>query len=538
MGASESTESIFAALKNIFIHHRHSLGWLLLTAAFLIGLLVLPYGEFGDEADNLVGGELLLHGYSLYTDVFTHHFPFPYYWVAAAVALFGKSIWAVRFSVLIFQTLAFGSGMGLSRGYLVGGAAALLWSVLRPLYLGHMVLYTTFASAALAPIFLITLAVLLDRIQPNWKHWTALGAFSVAAFWSDPQTAYAVGAALLLLASKRLAWGIKPGLVFGAVSAAYLGLLLVGGSFDDFWETAVAFNTNVYRHYISTPVLRLGELMQLAVRGLDVSNPVWYNFSPLRPITEEYTQPDRWLFTGFFYRFAVLAGASWLALTRRFRPALFLYLFAASALLIHPWGFRSQPFVLVSLLAAAGVLTGEWWPAGARPRLRLVYIFLVVSLGLLVLPLSGRMSARTVRYSLHSYGHSAFTAFEVESAYLQNISCHNPEVRLAHYPAGSYYYWFSGMKPVGKYIYMWPWVAEVGLQEVIAELDRPQTLAVVVRQEMILWERYDTREYLRELDELLEWKYIELSPGVYVSPALFRLCPPSESSTPPSLALP
>ena len=30
---------------------------------------------------------------------------------------------------------------------------------------------------------------------------------------------------------------------------------------------------------------------------------------------------------------------------------------------------------------------------------------------------------------------------------------------LAYYPEGSYTYWFSDMKPVSKYIFMWPWVS-------------------------------------------------------------------------------
>jgi hypothetical protein len=527
-----------ANLASLFTRHRQALAWVLLAVSFAIGLLVLPHGEFVDEGDNLVGGELMLRGYALYADAFTHHFPFPYYWVAAVVGFFGKSIWIVRLSVLAFQILAFGLGMQLSKQHLTGGAAALLWSLLRPFYMGNMVLYTTFSSAALVPVCLITLAVLLDRLQPDWRHWTAVGAFSLVAFWSDPQAIYPIAVTLLFLAWKRIAWGLKVGFVFAGGSAAYLLLLFFGGTFQAFWENAIVFNTEVYSRYIFTKTLRVDELILLAVRGLEVWDPIWFNFSPLRPITNEYTQFDRWIFTGFLFRFSVLAAAAWLALNKRFRPALFLYLFAAAALIIHKWGFRSQPFVLVSLLAMIGIITAEWWQSETKMPLKWLHIMVSVILGLMVIILSGRLGLHIDRAYSGSYRNPPFITLKEEAAYLKTITCQDPEVRLAHYPVGNYYYWFSEMKPVGKYIYMWPWVADVGLPEVIAELDHPHMLAVVVRQDMLIWERYDTREYLRELDELLEWKYIELSPGVYVSPALFRLCPPTEMSSPASLALP
>ena len=83
-----------------------------------------------DEADNLVVGLLLTRGYVLYRDVFSHHFPFPYYWVAAIVSLFGKSIFAVRLSVWLFQIVSFGIAMKLS-GFGVEAEAAILKNLLK-----------------------------------------------------------------------------------------------------------------------------------------------------------------------------------------------------------------------------------------------------------------------------------------------------------------------------------------------------------------------------------------------------------------------
>jgi hypothetical protein len=60
-------------------------GMVLLSISFLIALTKVYYSRFVDEGDNLSVGWLLSQGSILYRDVFSHHFPFPYYWVAGVV---------------------------------------------------------------------------------------------------------------------------------------------------------------------------------------------------------------------------------------------------------------------------------------------------------------------------------------------------------------------------------------------------------------------------------------------------------------------
>ena len=89
--------SSFTALKSKGARDR--LGWILLLVAFLIGCTTLAVSSFKDEGDNLITGMLLLRGYTLYDDLFQNHFPLAYYWAAAIIGLFGKSILVARFSV-------------------------------------------------------------------------------------------------------------------------------------------------------------------------------------------------------------------------------------------------------------------------------------------------------------------------------------------------------------------------------------------------------------------------------------------------------
>jgi hypothetical protein len=86
--------------------------------------------RFVDEGDTLSVGWMLSQGSILYRDVFSHHFPFPYYWVAGIVRIFGNSFEAVRISVMLLQIGLFAVCMLLTRFYLVIGLTSLVWNLI------------------------------------------------------------------------------------------------------------------------------------------------------------------------------------------------------------------------------------------------------------------------------------------------------------------------------------------------------------------------------------------------------------------------
>lgn len=506
-----------------FIKNRKAIGAGLLAASFVIGLISLTKGQFGDEADNLVVGSLLLKNYTLYSDVFSHHFPFPYYWTALMIGLFGKSLFMMRFSVLAFQTLVFIIGMRISRNYLLVGVTAIIWSILRSYYKGNMVLYNSFASAALVLVLLTTMVLLQQHIVPNWKHFLIIGVFSVIAFLSDPLSVYAIAIAVIFIFTKKPTWGIYVGLVIVAGLSLYLGYLLISGSFQAFWTNAITFNSEIYAKYIYTNPLRIKGILTHISNGLEIQNKAWLNFDPFKPITDEYTALDRWIFTGFLFRFSIITTTIFLALKKKYRAAVFLYLFAASTLIINKWDFRGQPFILVSLVAVSALITRDWWHDTNNKLLKTTQIVV----GIVVLLMTGWLCSMLLLdtyYKHETFGEIQFTTFKEESAYIQDLTCGQPNVLLAHYPVGSYYYWFTDMEPVSKFVFMWPWVAEVGLSDVIDELDQEEALAIVVRRDMVVWGAYDTKEYLHPLDEFLETNYKKVNEGIFISPELDSRC--------------
>src|SRR5512146_1332285 len=109
----------------------------MLVLSFIFGLTKIYYGRFVDEADTITVGWLISRGSVLYRDVFSHHFPFSYYWTAGVVSIFGNSFPAVRVSILLLQIALFAAAMWMTRFYLAIGLASLVWNLINQFHRGQ-----------------------------------------------------------------------------------------------------------------------------------------------------------------------------------------------------------------------------------------------------------------------------------------------------------------------------------------------------------------------------------------------------------------
>lgn len=502
---------------------RRRAGLILLAISFLIGFYTLQASQFSDEADNLVLGSLLARGLIPYRDTFSHHFPFAYYWTAAVFEFFGDSVLAARVSLHLFQVASVLIAMRLSGFYLGLGMAALVWSLLRPLYLGHLVLYSSFAGPALLVVLAIVLAIVLEKAVPGRAHWLAVGIFALIALLSTPLAAAAVAVALVAMIGASRVFGIKAAIVVAAGLALFGLLLWASDTLVPFWEDAIRFNSEVYGRYINADTFPVKPFLRQALTGLEITDPAWRQLDPLRAIKPEYSWVDRWVFTGFLYRFAALAATFSLIARRRYQAAVFMYLFLAGTLVIERWDFRAQPFVLAALFALAGVATQEWgqakrrWVAAVDSGIGLALAVMVAWLGI--------RGAQAIYSNRNAYSLTGqFAGLRAEAERIKALSCGIDGVKLAQFPEGSYRFLFTGMEPVGGYTYLWPWVAETELDHTIEALSEDDLLAVVVRNNQVIWGHWDTREYLKPLDDLLARDYVQVGEGVYESPELARQC--------------
>jgi hypothetical protein len=219
-GAEQKRRDRFGLRIGLGGSSNEALGWTLLIVSAFVGSIVLYWGSSGDEADNLVVGSLLIRGYVLYRDIFSHHLPFTYYWAAAVMGLLGESILVARLSVLLFQVTSFAIAMKLSHFYLSLALASLFWNIIGYLYRGNMLLYNMLCASSVAVVFSVTLCIVGREVNATWKHVLTIGVFSAVAVLSDPLSLYAIVIAFVFLCVSSA--GLRRGVLAGSITTAAL----------------------------------------------------------------------------------------------------------------------------------------------------------------------------------------------------------------------------------------------------------------------------------------------------------------------------
>lgn len=113
-----------------------------------------------------------------------------------------------------------------------------------------------------------------------------------------------------------------------------------------------------------------------------------------------------------------------------------------------------------------------------------------------------------------------FEVYEQRAEKINNLACGRSDVALAYYPGEPIMYFFTKMPTVSKYFYMYPWVAEVGLSDVINRL-KSDTAVVYLAPGQVL--RYKNKDYLAKIKKYLDKNYKQLE-DFYLSPSLIRDC--------------
>lgn len=499
---------------------------LLIAVAALVELSYVYANTFSDESDVLFGGWLIARGAVLYRDIFSHHFPLAYYWVGLVVALFGRSVLAVRVSVIAFQLACLALTARVTRLYLAVGLVAVLWALVGYLYFANLAVYPSFKGPALLVVFVTTLVVTGRGSRLGRGAAVAIGTLAAIATLADPLSIYPIGLAFLAM---RLA-GQRIGELVAATAVPLVGFvvyLVATGSARDFYADTIAFNANIYARFSRVGALPIGEFLTKLVQGLGIIDPSAFGegFTLRAPSSGNV---GHWLFTGFLPRAALVVLTLSLLLHRKPLAAGFVYLFAAS--LLATWGektFRSLPFVMTGL--TAGVLFALGAFAGA-PRKSTIRMFelgtrALTAAALLALTITLASSLVVRRKSL-SYA-ANFARYENDVRSIRRLTCDRPEVAFAAFPYDSMPNFIGGFAPVSRQIYLLPWNAPAGIPEVIAGLGAGDAV-VVVKKTGSVWGLFKNRDFLAPLIAYLDANYKPVNAELYVSRALHADCPGTE----------
>ncbi len=539
-------------------------GWTMLGLAFLLGLSKLWYGRFVDEHDNITIGWLLTEGYTLYRDVFSHHFPFPYYWNALVISIFGNSFIAIRIALLTLQIGLFAMGMRITKFYLAIGLTALSWNLINQFHRGQEAIYASFEGIFTTTIFIIIFWSLVTRNRLRKPVLVFLGILMALAILTDPLMVYPVGIALLtLFAAGWQANAQQPlmrkvlravGLPLGTIlliGAIYTGYLALSGTALNFYHSAVWFNNEIYAKYVDAQPLRLARIGQELFSGLNILDGRWYR--ELSPFIELETYRSvklnnehlyaGWIFTGFLSRLSILTCGLALVFDRKYWGAIALYGFSASLLVRADDGLYALGFTMLSLFAAFYLLTnlrqpswlfdyiavrkGAWSTARKAAKYIWYPLLLIIAIMQFWSAFRGGFYIAKNWNTMMSKRH--ITLYEKLGDDIHNLTCSQANVELSVFPINPIVHFVTEIPPASKYVFMYPWVAEIGQVELIADLREHPSAVVWINTARKSGAPDGVAAYMADTIKFLDEEYFIIGDDFWMSPELAEICEPSEA---------
>lgn len=504
------------------------LGLLCLVLSTYLGYVVRFVGLMGDEGDTMAAANLITQGYVLYRDIFSHHFPFSYYWVALAFGLFGPSIAVARLSILAFQLIAFAVTMIVTRRPWVVGMVALLWTGVGYFYVGNLALYQSLSAIALMPILLIVYFILTKQQSLTYGASVLIAIFSLCAISANPLMLFPIGVALLCLVASKPP--LRPlALLFGPMVAGgllYGGYLVATNSIADFWDGAFTFNVDYYGRYSQAPSENyIVKILVNAGTLLHLVTPDRAMF-PIEAL-QTLDPATRWLLSEQFGKLAII-GLTLVLVRRHPLAALFVYGVAAAALFRGRTNFDHLPFLAVAIAVIPLFWTvnspiGRWQTSVQGVLRGGVIIILVWMLG-------GSLVYLTQDASRRDYA-TTFAFFDSEATTVRTLLCGTP-AHVTHYPGNPYLLFLVGAPPVSRYLFMLPWVADRGMDEELAALKAREYAVVVFRKDQEVWGR-PASSFLEPLYTYVTTHYSTQDQVYYLSPKVQQACDVASTPTPP-----
>ena len=432
---------------------------------------------FVDEADNVMGACLIARGDLLYRDFFSHHFPMPYYVLAAFGESVACSVLAARLVGIVSLALAGAAFMKIARN--PGAALALMIVALTaPVYYLQLYLAETVLSVGL----IIVVAFLTDhgrRLRDPASIGLRCIGLTILA-WSSP-----IG--LMMAVAVIPIMIVGAGRPFAPIVATCVASLLVWplslllqGSLPAFFEQAILFNLQVYSKFLD-----VGLASPLSL--------LWQTFSFVR---HRFSFVVDWMIgqktdasaASFAVAFEFLLTLLLVVLLTRTRKERFFRLGVGLLvpLTVAREGFHLAPFVVLASFGCVHLL-----PVFAG-RSRLVQGTLL-AIGVIAV----RLYFFHLPVELDPPDRLA-QSMEPETRILRNLA---PDDTIVFLPIAPQGYLSSDHRPGSFHTFFLPWQAALpGAEErIIADIEQNRVAVIVMEQESLVWDKYRLSEYAPRL---------------------------------------
>jgi hypothetical protein len=520
------------------------IGYGLLFLSLVVGLITLfyAYAHLGDEGDTYEVGWLISQGQVLYRDVFSHHFPFSYLWIGLVTAIFGPSITFIRLSLLLLRVTLFGISARFSNQAFIIGLTSLAWSLISPLYLGNLLVYYSFdAIFIVSSVFILIAALNKDSIITTCRA-VFVSVLVTLAVLSDPLMVIPGGIIIIFLAyiairngatrKERFSLAISPILTGAVILLIFTAYLLLTSSLNDFIKDGILFNTQVYSRYAGSKYT-ISEFIKSILNNLNIINPSLRTFYSPYFVWQNWQELNQWAFTALFFHVSVIATSVLLLIRSKFSAGVFFFLITLALLIKDVYFFWGIPFTLLAITGAAIIfkdfLLGFFTSMTKLHSVlshHLVFEYLILAITGLIswmfIVQNVRMGQYWIQNSSNLSYQSQFGSMISTAKHLASLSCGDSQASLLVYPLDPGLYFFSQLPPASRYLFMTPWIADVGEQEVISVL-KGKPAVVVISKGSEIW-GYPVKSYLKDLITFLDQNYKEVEPDIYVSPLLQEYC--------------
>lgn len=450
---------------NIIFFHKiitKTKSWLPFLLLFIFGvafsLFFIFSGKTIDEGDNFSVGWLLSEGKILYKDIFSHHFPFPYFYVSTFFSLFTPSVFVARLSLLLFELLSFLLLFFLTKKYVQVSVTYLIWCIIARFFLGNLVLYYSFSGISVFVIFVLTIYLVngdhhTRRDRFTFVYVVVYSFYSVISILSDPTSILPLSISLLGLLyftknNRKMAYLIITILLFIIPFIIYL---FSYNAISNFVNSALIFNYGYYLNYNSGSVKILSTILTFLKNFNPFSRLFWLDPGGLPRNIRDAEYLVQWFFGGFYYRIILIVFSIVIGNKRNWKFTILILLFFVSLFFRSEVFFHPIGMILISIYCSIHLIPLLFRHI-FRTKLSLTFGIIVkfgisnLCLIMIVFYFSSMtfFSIRDYFYSPDQIQYSTYFGHYMDKAVrISELTCDKVDVKIAFYPSDPYIYFFQ-----------------------------------------------------------------------------------------------
>lgn len=402
-----------------------------------------------DEFDHLVSAFLMKNGYTLYKDLFSHHFPLPYYWTylfsffwpqspSRVITIFRLEILALYLITFVLVYLSFKN----IKSKISYSLWIILISTFFTLYHGNLVLSETFLAIFIMGSFWLVMPLVLGWEKYSNYKLKILALFASASFWTQPLTLPTFILPLIFSPRVIIKNVIKFLLLINTIPILFFAF---SGQLKYFYEEAIWFNFIIYpKHFIGNVPGGNGIIETFSYF---VSNQIklFTQFSTNHQLFQFILNVSVFILFGIF-----LKG-------KRTIPTLCIIIFfflnrvrEGKIVTGEPFNFGIYPYLLFGTGCFIILLTFLW-------KKKIFTITLLIFLTILSLHNSSKIFRQSIQ---KNYNYHVFWSPRQElGEKIKNLTDKDDPILIYPYDIGLYY--FANRFPNDRFIFWFPWIDAV-----------------------------------------------------------------------------